>query len=1248
MTRLGISVPVAVAFVVGLSVLAAPVEAEQTVPPEWQALDRPGLTALALSTAGLTTVESLDLDPASTDGLTALGAYVGQRYADTAAQGPINHGDWLDLMVVMGRYVPASQKPAMAQAFKAALAPTVAALGQMDAGKAVKSIRIVERLGDTASATALACGWIGGSDQFKSASVVNLEYLTRITSGAGDQGTAAQKRLADQVLAGVLATPDQVRAATPKVLAFFAQQLNGVLSDETKATWAGNIKAGFDNAPLQMSEFMMLTTALDKLKDPGLGAFVAGRVEGIMAWESCTVGDLASLAGKLPVTGDVGRAARVKLADVAGTKCFADVASVRAAGFGTLLAIVSKLSKDVPTETQGAWASKVRAACVDDAAAYASLNASDVQTVTDILGNLGDKQAAASVTAKWAEAPAAVQSFAVKDMVALMGRLTAAGDAGRPARLKMAEAANTKCFADATSIKAAGLVAASTLVWGLHKDLTAETKAAWTSTIRAAYVDDAAAFGALKLGEAQTVADMLNNLGDKQGAATIAKWADTTNTLPTLSAQDMGVLAGRLGSTGDAGKSARARLMDVAGTKVFTDAASARTAGMGPISSIVWNLWKDMSVETRTAWASVTRAAYLDDVATFGALKVGDVRSLEGVLRVMGDKQSASSAAAKWFDSTIDWQTLKVEDLSWLANALSLSGDPFAAQRGRLRDHVVRSRSADLSTASPRSLSTWGDLANSLQIPAASRMAWADLVRQTYAGDAQRLFGLKIDELDTVCGFLNKMGDARGPLLAAKYVTGTEVWKDWDSPVDVQRLMRLLPSAGDPAKAARKLLVDHVTVKFIGDSAKIAARSTGFWRGFVEVFNGDLTPGNRRAWAQAISGVFAATLEAAMALNIRDFKDLVGSLGPLAPSSAGSMALAWLSDPPRRAAASVADSTQLVQWALQVDPQATSALMDKMDESWQTKDAAEPAAPGQVVDMWECLVKAGKADKARAWALRLYSTRVGTDAARQVADSTTALVVSELLWRSGLTQKHESYPAYGAALATLVRKGADINGGALQCRFYARALCAPETRQVLEDDLLDDQGSPRLAAARILAWAYRENGVIQQWRDKVEAKIAASQGDAKALWQVVKGFTEPLVQDPPNLMRRGHWLKVALATAATEQVKLVVLRELAESFRDLQRPGAGADMMDSVKGQFGQESVAAIASLQSQLRQDQSRLDAEGARARSAARVAQIQGTLSTARRNLAAAQAAGDSQAVAEIQAATDRLEKELDSIGK
>jgi len=259
---------------------------------------------------------------------------------------------------------------------------------------------------------------------------------------------------------------------------------------------------------------------------------------------------------------------------------------------------------------------------------------------------------------------------------------------------------------------------------------------------------------------------------------------------------------------------------------------------------------------------------------------------------------------------------------------------------------------------------------------------------------------------------------------------------------------------------------------------------------------------------------------------------------------------------------------------------------------------------------------------------------------RAVADQSTVYKLSPALVDTGLSGPTKDCSKLAATIAALVAKGGLEFRRVGQSKCVGQAMGTPAGRQIVRDALLDAQGNPRLEAAKILACSYRTYGDFKAWRDYVGQQASgASDGDRKALWLMVKGYTDAVVPDSPNLLRIEAGATAALSQASTDAVRILALRELADVYERTDRPGVAVKIIESIKGQFAGESLATVEAMQKDLREkDTDRLSVEAKR-KAALAAAQKKALLDHYQKSLAEAQAAGDTAKAARITAAIEKL---------
>ena len=363
------------------------------------------------------------------------------------------------------------------------------------------------------------------------------------------------------------------------------------------------------------------------------------------------------------------------------------------------------------------------------------------------------------------------------------------------------------------------------------------------------------------------------------------------------------------------GGAAQQQLSVQIATALLAGPEQVRSATPADWNTMASGLAPGLAPETIATWVTKLRGAYVDDPTVFGALTWSDLQNLCGALGSLKDNKV--QVLAKWMDASNAWQSLKPQELSQLGAVLAWSPDMGGGERSRLETFLTASRAADLAQAPLKDLPAWADLADSAKLSAQTRKAWADKVMAVYGGGSSSLLSLSIRDVESLCDFLGRMGDARAPLLAARYVTGGQTWQAAGSLDDVKRLAKLLAGPGDRVRAARKLLITQIASNFLADKAKTVAASPWTWRDIVEAFKDDLSTDTRASWISQLKGAYLPTPDAATAMTAGDLKGLVACFMGLDRKEAGALAMTRLADPNLRAALATKDSLDLAWWALE-------------------------------------------------------------------------------------------------------------------------------------------------------------------------------------------------------------------------------------------------------------------------------------------------------------------------------------------
>lgn len=121
--------------------------------------------------------------------------------------------------------------------------------------------------------------------------------------------------------------------------------------------------------------------------------------------------------------------------------------------------------------------------------------------------------------------------------------------------------------------------------------------------------------------------------------------------------------------------------------------------------------------------------------------------------------------------------------------------------------------------------------------------------------------------------------------------------------------------------------------------------------------------------------------------------------------------------------------------------------------------------------------------------------------------------------------------------------------GRLQLRkgdasLFGSLLAGSGARERLRSAVEDGTGLPNPALGEIVTWAHRHADDMPAWKQHVEDRVAATDGDTKALWLAIQGGVEAVRFTPVQPGRRGVWLAEAekIAQRDTTRKQLAVCR----------------------------------------------------------------------------------------------------------
>jgi hypothetical protein len=591
---------------------------------------------------------------------------------------------------------------------------------------------------------------------------------------------------------------------------------------------------------------------------------------------------------------------------------------------------------------------------------------------------------------------------------------------------------------------------------------------------------------------------------------------------------------------------------------------------------------------------------------------------------------------AKPSDSAPDWASLSPRDLADMARAMPGDDTQLKAARQELAAYVTKTYLKDAVAAKTVTVGDWRALAENLgsDLSLADRAAWLDKIVGAYAGSAEALRGLKPDELKdvigaaktlgvssqtrqvlitrvreafdagtvasmkyddvgAVCDTLSGLGAYPSNDLVAAYVDGSSDWRTLE-PRKLADLAGRLTGLGDTASKQQVLVARHVMATYLGSTEAVRSVDLETW-GSLTAVGKSLSWKDRKAWVDALKGAFAADDTALLPLVASDVSRLALALDPLDARESHRLAYTWFTKSNQVNAATEADLSAVAGQAVSYkdpsvkDPEAVPKAL----EEFYTKKAAGPLTFSQHMNMMCCWNAVDNLPKVQEWTLKAYQAVLGSEEAREKVTVLELQGLAHWLYYEQMTGEGKGYPAFAQALARQARQGTLV---ASEPESLGGVLGTPETRQLLRDEVVDAQGSPRLEVVKILASAYRKTGELAAWLKFLGDRLAAikDEGDIKALWLLARAYTESVQCQPPVMLRGQEWLEGALKTATSGSLQLEAFQDLVRGYVFIGKYDEALKRLDNPGGLLGgPEFAASLALLRGEVEETRYRRDLE-------------------------------------------------------
>ena len=1049
---------------------------------------------------------------------------------------------------------------------------------------------------------------------WQSWTVPQLTNLAGALAEAGDAGKETRARLYGFITDKYVNDPAKAPLACWNVLAFIGGK---ELPDQTKVLWSKKLQEAFGPSVDHDKNYLLLSQAVFSLKQQVLPQLTKKWAPSGV-WQSWLAGECLPYGRTLKDAGEGKRLASY----------FEKACASKDFVLKQWLYLVPVVAEDLSPEAKDGLVKKIQEKLLSSPKASALLECYAILDACGALDSLGKKELAAASVAAWINGQKEC-NIPVGLLWFFTGKVCQAGDAGKSARLKLINyLTSTYCQNDESARKLV-LPVWRLSVMHLLSEMTPQVKAQWAERVKSAYGDSRA------LGAATDYETLSLTLGQLGTAPTEAATKLTTQgtVWQSWDAGQIANLASALFVAGDAGKEARTRLGLFISTKFISTSDAARKVPLPIWNNLVKYLNLELSAEAKSAWAARLMDAYGETTAFKADQWIGLIDSLKQLR-----KEDVPKAWSKLAEGNA-WQSWGAEDLLWLAQQAYDSGQGGKGLREKIGTHITATFAKDQATMRSVPLYFWRGWAYCL----GSDLSYQD--RSSWAQKLQESFGDSLGSGSSYNNMVMALGSLRSTMsvkLALRWAK-SENWQSW-KPEEFIALTQVLSATGQSGHQARLRLAEFISNKYMSGAASPAAVDLHIWRELIHCVAEDLTKDTASRWCDKFCDEFAGSDSALKALEGKDLRVLGEVISFLDRNRAAEIVAKWVDSSTKSQATSVDDSIGIgAALAGSVDPQKLK-LLNEMDAHW-----AKWAHQGRLdINQCETILRIWMShdpQKAKQWARLMYKSLFGGKTQEPVLGELTR--VGMWLLDTGQAGKDYSYPEFADAAAGLAGRGKITFDVWFDYAYLAAPLAAPGARKMIQDQLIDGKGCPRIGIGKILAAASLQAGEYKSWAQQVDKKISDSSGnsDAKACWYAIKAYGESLVfGGDPVWLRAKKWLDSALASAESSQTRLAVLQELCAFYVNTSRPAVGLATLRSMEQQFAGEELAMIQDIEARLAELASQFKDKRASDVANANVAAQASLLQYYKRCLATAQSAGQQDKVAKLGTLIQNLESQLD----
>ncbi len=801
---------------------------------------------------------------------------------------------------------------------------------------------------------------------------------------------------------------------------------------------------------------------------------------------------------------------------------------------------------------------------------------SAIMTLVVFLGGLAlGQNASAEVPAEW-------QAMESSELVKLAQDLAAQGKSAEEQRQLLEGYISEQYFSSAARTREISPRQWSSLVKSFQQDFTQDSRSRWLTALKAAFVNDDTLL-ALDGNEALALGQSLSSLGDAGSADVLGKWASQSAMVDSFSSGGISTVASRIKGSSQLQQAGRKRLVDKIDKVILKDAESVRKVKPQIISSYVRDLNSEIGAESKSSLAERIWAAYLADPQACALMDGAGMMSIGSSLRGLGHKQ-ALDVPAVWINSGGKLETVGVAYLGGLLSDLQKVGENGAGAYQKAMTYAIDVYGADADKAQLLTPRQWQSVLKVCRadLDELQKNRVAAVLKATFAADTGRLAEMPTGDVRALELSLAAVSETSFPSVLAEMVDKQDGWRSWT----VQDMLWLARQLNKPPASRSSLakLGAHLVEVPLSDPETTIKAGVSNWRFLATLVGPELPIEQRERWARSLTANYLENEGVKSSLTPAQLKDLAAALSVL--SSGEALKIGAVAGTAEGDSAEVTTSLATVAAAsgdasrdllLQFEPQWDKAFQEgKL--SWQSTCG--------VAEAW---IASGDKERGKRWTERAYGLALGTEEMRAAADMAVLRRIGILLRQAELIGPGRGYEGYVQVMRRLAVEGKLPMTDWRTHNIIARGLGTPETQQMFEELLHDEQGHVRIEVANILTWSYRKLLKEKHWEEQIDEHVKAANGDAKAKWLMVKAYSASIRnigKERLPLDGKQH-LDEALAISQSESCRLLVLSELVEGFSLTNRYEEGLSMLESISPQFSAATAV------EQIEQWRSRLEEE-------------------------------------------------------